>query len=527
MASSLRRHDALLAGLVLALLAYSWMFSGVSVPNERSRAYLTMALWDHGSVNIDEPVRRFGRVYDLASFGGHFFTDKAPGASLLLVPIYAAARSFTPTRVLSVVDVIDLGRTWLMLPCALAGFLLLRSLLRALAIAEPALDVSSMGFSVGSAMLHYGGAFYGHVLVAVALLAGLRCTAAAGSFDRLRSGIRSGGRRRFWLAAAGGWAGLAGLCEYQAVVLALLLGVPLLSRRSGWLQDALCFIAGAAPFALALLWYDAHAFGSPLSLGYQHLVASSLQDLHGAGYLGATYPHPRALWGLLFSLHRGLFPSAPLLGCGLIALVPGWRWLPRGLWFCALLSLAYLLLIVASSSVWFGGWSYGPRLLVPGFGYLAIAAAYGLDRLKAMHWQVLGRTAVLLGMVVNVFVSATFPELPEVFLKPLPDSVLPLMEAGLVAPNLACKLSPLGWLNLLPVCALLAIGAGFVAIRGLNLKCALLSAALAGAVMLAMGVASPSIPAPEQQRWLRQVQAWRGVETRCGHASDVAVTHMQ
>jgi hypothetical protein len=511
MASSLRRRDALLTSLVLGLLAYSWMFSAVSVPNERSRAYLTMALWDHGSLTIDEPVRRFGRVYDLASFGGHFFTDKAPGASLLLVPIYAAARLLHPSRAVDVIEVIDLGRTWLMLPCALAGFWLLRSLSRALSISEPALDVSSLGFSLASAMLHYGGALYGHALVAVALLAALRCHAAAGSFGQ----PCSPGRRRLWLAAVGGWAGLCGLCEYQAVILAALLVVPLLVRRSGWLQDMLSFAAGAAPFALALLWYDAHAFGSPFALGYQHLVATSLQDLHGEGYLGATYPHPRALLGLLFSLHRGLFPTAPLLGLGLLALLPGWRFMPRTLWLTSVLSVAYLLLIVASSSVWFGGWSYGPRLLVPGFGMLAIAAGFGLDRLTATSWQVLGRTAVLFGMLINVSVAATFPELPEVFLKPLPDSILPLLEAGFVAPNLACKLSALGWPNLLPLCTLLAIAAGFVAFRGIGLKPALLSLALAGGALLGMGGAAPSISPLEQQRWLRQVQAWHSAENRC------------
>src|SRR5688572_7278335 len=75
-------REAGLAALVLFVSSYAWMFSRVSVPNERTRAYLTMAIVDHGSFAVDEPLRRFGSVYDLAQFGGHYFTDKAPGASL-------------------------------------------------------------------------------------------------------------------------------------------------------------------------------------------------------------------------------------------------------------------------------------------------------------------------------------------------------------------------------------------------------------------------------------------------------------
>src|SRR5262245_57034982 len=80
-----RTLGALLCGLGLCQLAYSWMYSAISVPNERTRMYLTVALVDHGTFAIDAPLQRFGRVYDLARFGGHYYTDKAPGASLLAV----------------------------------------------------------------------------------------------------------------------------------------------------------------------------------------------------------------------------------------------------------------------------------------------------------------------------------------------------------------------------------------------------------------------------------------------------------
>ena len=179
-----RMRDGLLCGLVLCQLAYSWMYSGVSVPNERTRAYLSIAIVDHASIAVDAPVARFGKVYDLARFGDHFFTGtKAPGASFLAVPIYALARGSRPAAAFDVVDVINGLRTYLMLPVGLLAFIALRSLLRALNRSEPwpVVDVCSLGFSLGSAMLHYGGAFYGHAIVALLVCRScLRCFGAGG-----------------------------------------------------------------------------------------------------------------------------------------------------------------------------------------------------------------------------------------------------------------------------------------------------------------------------------------------------------
>ena len=102
--------------LVLFVTSYAWMFSRVSVPNERTRVYLTMALVDHGTLAIDAPLRRFGSVYDLAQFRGRYFTDKAPGTSFLAVPIYAFVRLWSEPNDWDIVELCNLFRTWLILP---------------------------------------------------------------------------------------------------------------------------------------------------------------------------------------------------------------------------------------------------------------------------------------------------------------------------------------------------------------------------------------------------------------------------
>lgn len=115
-------REGLLSALVVAILAYSSSFSELTVPNERTRAYLTIALFEEHTLAIDEPVRRFGQPLDLATFKGHFYTDKAPGSSVLALPLYAAARAFYPPSELPLGRVLTLVRYALMVPSGSSAF---------------------------------------------------------------------------------------------------------------------------------------------------------------------------------------------------------------------------------------------------------------------------------------------------------------------------------------------------------------------------------------------------------------------
>jgi hypothetical protein len=546
---NLRLRELGFAVLVLVVSSYAWMFSRVSVPNERTRAYLTVALVDHGTLQIDEPVRRFGAVYDLATFDGHYFTDKAPGSSLLAAPIYALVRIATKPSDWDIVALCNLFRTWLMLPFGLAGFLLLRSLLRMLGLSSGAITVTSFAFSLGSPMLHYSNAFYGHVPVAVLVLGALRClcgagvitsrelAAPSGSVPRALADARSGTPlRRFGaLAGAGACAGLAGLIEYQAIVLGVVLVVPILfAPRARILPYLAAYGLGALPFAAALLGYNARAFGGPFELSYQHLAAQSLQDLHGFGLAGATLPSFRVLHAMLTSDHRGLLTTAPFLAFGLFALPFAFTRLGAALWSAALLGTLYFVLIVSSSSVWFGGWSFGLRLLIPILGCLAIGAAAGFDQLARVPGaQMLVRAAALFSVLYNALVAVTFPELPPEFERPLADAVLPMLKAGLVAPNLGCKIIGLAPWSLLPLGLAHAVVAGFLIwpaqsellpartvkdrVRALQ---ATITVIVACAALSVPWRAEPSRPERERVRWMKMAHGWSEGETRCRHVGD-------
>ena len=83
-----------------------------------------------------------------------------------------------------------------------------------------------------------------------------------------------------------------------------------------------------------------------------------------------------ALAGLLISPSRGLFIIVPVTVFVLYRVARYWRWMPeRPLAAAALAIVALLIISTAAWPIWWGGWSYGPRILtdtVPWFVLLAI-----------------------------------------------------------------------------------------------------------------------------------------------------------
>src|SRR5688500_11372900 len=176
-----------------------------------------MALVERGSLQIDDEVKRFGRVSDIAKRDGHYYTDKAPGTSILDAPVYAVARALTPGQEWTATDVLGLLRRALMLPVALLGLFALQRLLLALGVSAASAALAALAWPLATTALHYGGALLGHHLVAVALVVSVWLAV----LGRAASGARAFG----YLAGAGAVAGIAGFVEYQAAPACAALGI--------------------------------------------------------------------------------------------------------------------------------------------------------------------------------------------------------------------------------------------------------------------------------------------------------------
>lgn len=110
------------------------------------------------------------------------------------------------------------------------------------------------------------------------------------------------------------------------------------------------------------------------------------------------------LAGLLLSPGRGLFVFSPFLALALLGmLLPGAR--RRPLFWLGLGSSAALVALVSRQGNWWGGWCYGPRLLVdavPGLGMALVVTLAALPPASRARRAMAGALAVLGGASVAI-----------------------------------------------------------------------------------------------------------------------------
>lgn len=152
----------------------------------------------------------------------------------------------------------------------------------------------------------------------------------------------------------------------------------LIHRQAGWRLAWLlaAFGVGVAVLLAATGWYNFVRFGSPLETGYtvggqgHNELASGVTQT--AGRLDEIV---YALYAMLLSPGRGVFLYAPVMLLGVLGLPTLFRRWPLE---AALLIVLSGSLVVGESVVpfdyWWGGWSYGPRYLVPIIGFGAVSA---------------------------------------------------------------------------------------------------------------------------------------------------------
>jgi hypothetical protein len=198
----------------------------------------------------------------------------------------------------------------------------------------------------------YANQFFGEPLSAWSLLL---CFYGLLSWQRTRNVA--------WALAAGAGAAVAvTTVTAHAVAVGVLVAyaavMAWLDRRRGgapgaWVSGALAFIL---PLVLAgglSLWYNEMRFGDPFNTGY-----------HFDSGEGFSTPVWQGLWGLVVSPYRGLFWYTPLFFASVAGLPAFARRHRAEALATGVMSLA-LLLLYSLWWMWWGGFAWGPRFLVP------------------------------------------------------------------------------------------------------------------------------------------------------------------
>ncbi|HEV8323097.1 MAG TPA: hypothetical protein VG389_15895 [Myxococcota bacterium] len=281
---------------------------------------------------------------------------------------------------------------------------------------------------------------------------------------------------RLWLLAAGAGAATAAApaFEYPTALAALCCGAFALWRLRPWIRFVPYALGAAVPVAL-VGFFHARAFGSPFNSGYAFLENQLFDKMMAPGFHGVHLPGlhgaAEALAVSLFSLPTGLFFFSPFLLLGPVGLYVALRAGPgagepvhgRPLAVTAVAVIAVMLAFLASLAIWRGGWQVGPRYIAAVVPFLALYAAVGAERLaralpvygSALYAALVGVALVLTGLPTWVY-----PHLPEAFLNPVFDLVVPLLAHGHVPLTLASVAGVYGLAAAVPG---LAAGAATVA----------------------------------------------------------------
>ncbi len=228
---------------------------------------------------------------------------------------------------------------------------------RRLGAPRAAAALVAAGTVLGTYLLPYGRDFFTEPLVALGLVVMIERALA-------------GRERQAALALA-----LAVLARPQSAVFVPLLWAFLAARAKGAPAPAGHAPAGAvaalrailptlAPLAIAAaitVAYNLARFGDPLEFGYNPPVDP-----------GFTTPLLEGAGGLLLSPEKSLLLFAPALVLVPLALVGLWR-TRRAIAILLVALFAASFVLAATWHSWMGGWSWGPRLVIPGVAVLLVA----------------------------------------------------------------------------------------------------------------------------------------------------------
>ncbi len=440
----------------LSFISNAYFLANFGSPNSISRAALSVALIEHGTVAID-PLADLAE--DRAVRDGHSYSDKAPGMSFLALPVAAVFIALVNPRHDDRLWHGE-GRISVALGALIAvSALLISSLLTAISVPLLYRATSQLGGSAACAAVialvyaHatpiwlWAAAFYGHSVAAALLVTGMH------ALLRMASGGPYSQRWALWSGFSLGWAVLV---EFTAAVPVLILLAFALTRlaESGRLWRSMCLVAlGGLPALCLLLAYNAAAFGGPFSIGYAY---SHGYDAMQSGFYGLSAPSLSVLAEITLGDRDGILWLSPVLalvpiGLALSLLSSQWRSIGA---LCGSV-VAYYFLLNSGYAYWDGGYSTGPRHVTASMPFACLLLACLWERGRVARYALLGLGS-LSGLFCLIAVAVNIA-MPNDLDLSMAEFLLPRFWQGQFDNGVANLLGQLGWTRLTPLLPLLIV----------------------------------------------------------------------
>lgn len=355
-------HKINLFIIFLITLTFYGYFSRSGDWNINSRLSLVKAIVEERRLTIDSYLSGGFSSGDIAYYNGHFYSDKAIGASLLgalvYLPIYETVGQPLPAQLF----VMLLTALAISIPSALLAPMLYSIALRIVKEKWIALLIATF-VSLGTPIFPYAGAFYGHSLAAVLAFSVFFLLIEVNQFNAQISHRR--------LLLSGFLTGYLVLTEYTTIIIAIILiGYFMYIIRTkltswDWKAVGLFFAGGAIPL-ITFISYNWICFGSPLATGYANEYLQDFIELRSEGFLGVGWPNLETLLYITIHPMMGIFIHSPVL---LLAIGGFTMMLRERKWrveftVVTLMILVYFLAISGSIN-WWGGDSINVRYLIP------------------------------------------------------------------------------------------------------------------------------------------------------------------
>lgn len=387
-----RRERCFLLWLFVGAAAVSLLFQegAVTVYDGRTVYAVTQSVIERGTFAVDE------ELVTLAGRGSHHYSRFGVGLSLVAAVPYVlvrplAVRTDFAEKILEAVasSVMAFVTAALLVAVYFLGRRLNARPLDALLV--------GVGAVAGTFVLPYSKEFFSEPLTALCLVVAMERLLA-------RSPLVSG------------WAmGAAVLVRPQSLLLAPVLGIVALWK--GGIPSAVRLGAGVLPGMAAAVAYNIVRFGDPLEFGY-------------AGF-GFTNPVTVGVHGLLFEPTKSVLLFAPVVMVLPAALVFLWR-SSRPAFVLLVANLGITLAVTVTWFAWHGGWSWGPRLLIPGLvPALAALAPWMTSTLR--RGAVVGLLAA--GLVVSFPALIVSTQTQQMEVAPIPPGTPYLPTAPLASPS--------------------------------------------------------------------------------------------